>query len=89
MSTKTLGLELSAPSTWLLNLALGILLGLIFGIAAALITESIDPRVRGNEELVELLSAPLIGELKPSSARITRDQRRAPVAGRMGAVQRR
>jgi chain length determinant protein EpsF len=72
-----------APSSpkLLLNVALGILLGAVFGIAAALIFEFADPRIRGDEELAELLSVPLLGRLKSSFAQI---QRASPTVRELG-----
>ncbi len=54
----------SSPK-FLLNLALGIVLGTIAGIGWVLARETADPRVRNDEDLVRLLSAPVLGTITP------------------------
>jgi capsular polysaccharide biosynthesis protein len=46
-----------------LNLALGIVLGAIASIGWVLARETADPRVRGHEDLVRLLSVPVLGTI--------------------------
>ena len=48
----------------LLNLALGVLLGLVLGLAAVFLLELLDRRVRSTEDLESGLDAPVIGHLQ-------------------------
>lgn len=48
----------------LVNLALGVLLGLVLGFAAVFLLELIDRRVRSSEDLDATLDAPVIGQLQ-------------------------
>jgi capsular polysaccharide biosynthesis protein len=50
---------------FLMNVVIGLALGAIFGVAAALLLENGDRRVRGDAEVVELLGLPLLGKIKP------------------------
>jgi uncharacterized protein involved in exopolysaccharide biosynthesis len=59
--------EPSAPSKprKSLNLALGLLVGLMLGCAAVFLLELLDRRVRSTDDLEAGLDAPLLGTLKP------------------------
>ena len=50
----------SSPNTKL-NLLVGLLVGLVAGVAGALIRHSSDTKVRGQEDLAKVTSAPLLG----------------------------
>jgi capsular exopolysaccharide synthesis family protein len=50
----------SAPNTRL-NLVLGLLVGLVFGIGASLLRTTLDSRIRGADDLREITNAPLLG----------------------------
>lgn len=50
----------SAPNTKL-NLLLGLIVGLALGIAAAVLRSSLDSRIRGEADLRQVTSAPLLG----------------------------
>lgn len=57
-----------------LNLAVGLMLGLLAGIGLAFVAERLDPRIKTNEEVRELTDAPVIAKvptsrLHPSSER--------------------
>lgn len=49
----------------LLNLALGVVVGLMLGLAAVFLLELLDRRVRSPEDLDAALDAPVIGNLQP------------------------
>jgi protein tyrosine kinase modulator len=70
-------LDPSGPN-YRLNLVLGIFLGVVLGVGAALLLEFARPRVRGEEDLVLLLSVPLLGRIKSSTAWIKHDHSSAP-----------
>jgi chain length determinant protein EpsF len=55
-------LEPSSPR-FQINLLLGLFLGTVLGVGAALLREMLDRRVRQGDELVELLGVPLIGRI--------------------------
>ena len=59
------------PSTpkLVINMLLGIFLGGVFGIGAALAVEMRNRRVREAEDMVELLGVPLLGTIRPVLAR--------------------
>lgn len=54
----------SSPK-FLLTFAAGIFLGLVFGVSTAVVAELADPIVRRNDEVVRLLSVPLLAEIGP------------------------
>ncbi len=57
----------SSPK-YLLNLAVGIFLGLALGIGAALWLEKVDERVRIDTRLAQLLGVPLLARINPTGA---------------------
>jgi chain length determinant protein EpsF len=64
----TAATEPAYPSSpiYVLNGALGLIIGILLGIGAALVLEFADPRIRGEDELVTLLGVPLLGKLDAS-----------------------
>jgi chain length determinant protein EpsF len=48
---------------FLMNGVIGIVLGLVFGVAAALLLERGDRRIRGDAELIQLLGLPLLAKI--------------------------
>ena len=48
----------------IVNLALGVILGLVLGLGAVFLLEIFDRRVRSNNDLADGLDAPLLGELQ-------------------------
>jgi chain length determinant protein EpsF len=70
LTSAALPVEPSSPKL-LLNVALGVFLGLAFGIGTALLLEARDPRIRRDEELLKLLKVPVLAKfdsIKPPSA---------------------
>jgi capsular polysaccharide biosynthesis protein len=59
LTTATEPFEASSPQP-LLNLAAGIILGGILGVAVVLLIERKDPRVREDSDLVQLLGVPIL-----------------------------
>jgi len=49
----------------MLNIALGVLLGLCLGLGAVFLLELMDRRVRSSTDLEGSLEAPLLGSLQP------------------------
>ena len=62
LAPATEPLEYSSPNL-LNNSVVGVFLGLVLGIGAALLLELADRRVRGDAELVPLLGVPLLGKI--------------------------
>jgi chain length determinant protein EpsF len=61
----------------LLNTVVALMLGLLLGIAAALLLELTHRRVRSTEDLLEALHIPMLGSITSSHARIAFNQRGA------------
>lgn len=53
----------------LINVVLGAMAGLLFGIAAALVREFNDRRIREREDIIDNLSLPVLAELPPLASR--------------------
>jgi chain length determinant protein EpsF len=68
LSTATPPLEPSSPKL-VINMILGVFLGAVFGIGAALTVEMRNRRVREDEDMVELLGVPLLGRVTPVRVR--------------------
>ena len=80
--------ELPASPRPLVNLAVGLLLGLIFGVAAAFLRDVLDTRVRTPEDAVAAtLGLPVIGMI-PREARDAGVLDRLPLPGRLGGQSR-
>lgn len=62
LTSASAPLERSSPNL-LLNLAVGIILGVIAGVGTALLLESGDRRVRSDTDLVQVLGLPLLGKM--------------------------
>lgn len=60
-----------APSTLVPRTALGLILGLLIGVAVAVTLETLNPRVAGTRALARLLSAPLLGNADQRLAAVT------------------
>lgn len=52
-----------------LNLIAGAVLGMLFGVAAALVFELVDHRVRGRDDLLQLTDIPMLGVIPASSGK--------------------
>jgi chain length determinant protein EpsF len=63
-----------------LNMLLGAFLGVVFGIGAALLAEMLHPRVRLDEDLVQVLGVPMLGKIGCVTLRAIEAGVRAPVA---------
>jgi chain length determinant protein EpsF len=61
-----------------LDLELGVLLGVVLGLGAALILEWIDPRLRSQAEVEQILSAPVLGRIRSAKYLISHDQPSRP-----------
>jgi chain length determinant protein EpsF len=61
LTSAALPVEPSSPKL-LLNVALGVFLGLAMGIGTALLLEAHDPRIRRDEELLRLLKVPVLAK---------------------------
>ncbi len=79
LTTATAPLLPSSPKL-LLNALIALLLGGVFGIGAALILESIHPRVRLDEDLLQLLGVPILGKIGRVTPRAIEANVRAPAA---------
>jgi chain length determinant protein EpsF len=64
-------LQPSSPR-FLLNMLLALVIGIVVGIGAALLSEMTDRRVRQSDELVPLLGVPLIGRIPDMTAEARR-----------------
>jgi chain length determinant protein EpsF len=69
----------SSPKV-LLNALIGLFLGGVFGIGAALFLEAIHPRVRLDEDLLHLLGVPILGKIGCVTPRAIEAGVRAPAA---------
>ena len=69
LTSAAIPIEPASPK-FLLNLALGIFLGICFGIGAVLLIESRDARVRNDAELLAILGVPILGKVGPISTRL-------------------
>jgi uncharacterized protein involved in exopolysaccharide biosynthesis len=69
LTSAAIPIEPASPK-FFLNLALGIFLGICFGIGAVLFLESRDPRIRNDAELLAILGVPLLGKVGPISTRL-------------------
>jgi succinoglycan biosynthesis transport protein ExoP len=68
LTSAAIPIEPASPK-FLLNLVLGIFLGVCFGIGAVLLLEARDPRIRNDAELLTILGVPLLGKIGPISTR--------------------
>jgi chain length determinant protein EpsF len=73
LSNATEPLQPSSPRL-LMNMILGLFLGALLGSVTALVVEGVRPRVRGADDLTQLLSLPLLGRIR--YGRPTRKPRR-------------
>jgi len=71
-----------------LNLALGLVAGVIFGAAAALAREALDPRVRSADDVLDVIDLPLIVDLasalrssQPAGAKLISGMQRITLLG--------
>jgi chain length determinant protein EpsF len=83
----TAATEPAFPSSpiYVLDVALGLFLGAIIGIGAALGLELKNPRVRGDSEMVEILGVPLLGQIGPIGPRKSRGKLLSgPAVARLG-----
>jgi chain length determinant protein EpsF len=64
LNEATLPAKAARPKV-LLNIVLGVLVGLVLGLAAVFLMELVDRRVRSTEDLETGLDAPVIGSLQP------------------------
>jgi chain length determinant protein EpsF len=62
LTTATAPLSPSSPKL-ILNALIGIFLGGVFGVGAALFLEALHPRVRLDEDLLNLLGVPILGKI--------------------------
>jgi chain length determinant protein EpsF len=62
LSTATEPINPSSPKL-ILNLALGVFLGCVLGIGVALFLEIRNPRLRQDDEIIQLLDIPLLGKM--------------------------
>jgi chain length determinant protein EpsF len=79
LTTATAPLSPSSPKL-MLNALIGFFLGGVFGIGAALFLEALHPRVRLDEDLVNLLGVPILGRLGSVTVRAIEAGVRAPSA---------
>jgi chain length determinant protein EpsF len=79
LTAATAPLLPSSPKL-LLNALIAFFLGGIFGIGAALILEATRPRVRLDEDLLQLLGVPILGKMGRVTPRAIEDGVRAPAA---------
>jgi chain length determinant protein EpsF len=77
LTTATPPLKPSSPKL-LLNLLIAAFLGVMSGVGAALFIEAIHPRVRLDEDLVNLLGVPILGKIGNASLRETGARPSAP-----------
>jgi len=66
-----------------LNALVGLFLGGILGVGAALVLELTDRRVREESELPQLLGVPIIGRIGSSTIKARRDRSSAPLLARV------
>jgi len=50
----------------LLNVLIGIILGTFLGLGTVLFIEILNPRVRSDEDLTQLLGVPMLGKIGPT-----------------------
>jgi succinoglycan biosynthesis transport protein ExoP len=65
----------------LINIGLAGVVGLALALAAAILLEMVDPRIRAHESTVALLGQPLLGVLPPPGAQGAFAPRRIPLVG--------
>jgi len=81
LNNATVPLYPSSPKVFL-NLVLAIFLGVMGGVAFAVAREATDRRVRGTNDIVEVLNLPVLGVLESTSGNnAARDQRGTAPAG--------
>jgi chain length determinant protein EpsF len=79
LTTATPPMKASSPKL-LLNVLLAFFLGGVFGIGAALFIEMLHPRVRLDEDLLNLLGVPILGKIGYVTPRAIEAGVRAPAA---------
>jgi uncharacterized protein involved in exopolysaccharide biosynthesis len=77
LTTATPPLMASSPKL-LLNLLIGFFLGGVFGVGAALFLEALHPRVRLDEDLLNLLGVPILGKIGSITPRAIADVSSSP-----------
>jgi succinoglycan biosynthesis transport protein ExoP len=77
LTTATAPLMASSPKL-LLNVLIGFFLGGVFGIGVALFLEALHPRVRLDEDLLNLLGVPILGKIGGVTPRAIADVSSAP-----------
>jgi chain length determinant protein EpsF len=82
LTTAVAPLQPSSPKL-VLNMILGIFLGGLFGLGAALAVEMRNRRVREDEDMLDLLGVPLLGRIRPVLVRAGQLQLPKPAAGRL------